>query len=60
MVVEIFVAQGQTIETLIQEFLDGMIDVVLVAQVMKASRQTAGNSQAAVDLAEQQDPGITA
>ena len=44
MVVEVFVAQGQAIETLIQEFQDGMIDLVLVAQVMKASRQTAGYS----------------
>src|SRR5205814_8952722 len=42
MVVEVFVAQGQTIETLIQQLLDRMIDILLLAQVIKALSQTTG------------------
>ena len=58
MVIEIFIPQGQAIEPLIQELFDGVIHPLRLAVVVEAGRQTAGQAQPAVDLAQQEHAGI--
>ena len=46
MVIDIFIAQGQAMEPLLQELFDGVIDPRLLAVVMEAARQIAGQGPA--------------
>ncbi|AGA25935.1 hypothetical protein Sinac_1556 [Singulisphaera acidiphila DSM 18658] len=53
MVVEVFVAQGQTIDALGQEVFQGVLDEVRIAMVGKAGGELADDPGAGFDLTEQ-------
>ena len=54
MIVQIFVTQGQAVETLLDQLLDRMIGETPVARVVEAGGERARQTQCLVDLAQQQ------
>jgi hypothetical protein len=59
-ITEIFIAQGQPVEALIEQLLDAMIDEPLVARIAEAGGQFTAQAQAAIDLAEQKRAAVGA
>jgi len=57
-IVEVFITQRQPIEPLGQQLLERVIDKTLIAGIDKASRQRAGQTQAVINLAQEQDAAV--
>ena len=57
-VVEIFIAQRQAVDALRQQFRQGMLDEALIAPVAEARGETARQTQAGIDLAQQRRPAV--
>ena len=57
-VVEVLVTQRQAVEALGQEFRESVVDQTRIAPVAEAAGQLAGQSQAAVHLAQQEHPAV--
>ena len=58
MVVEVLVAQGQGIDSLGEQLLDGVLDEVGVAVVGEAPGELADDAGEVLDLAEQECPTV--
>ena len=57
-IVEVFITQGQPIEPLGQQLREGVIDKALIASIGKTTGQGAGETQAMIDLAQEQDAAV--
>ncbi len=57
-VVEVFIAQGQAVDPLGEQFFDGVLDEVGVAMIGEAAGELAEDAGDLLDLAEQQCPAV--
>jgi hypothetical protein len=58
MVVQIFIPQGQSLDSLGHQFLHAVLDLVRPAVIGEARRQACSQTQPPIDLAQQQAAGV--
>jgi hypothetical protein len=57
-VVEVFVAEGQSHDPLEEEFLDGEFELLFIAMIGEAVGELLDDAELLFDLAEEESPGV--